>query len=338
MKAAFYHRNKKITVGDCVPVTPSAGEVRIQISHCGVCGTDLHVYHGAMDQRVDNPQILGHEMSGEIVELGEGVEDWATGDRVVVRPLAPCNDCPTCKRGHGYICPRLKFIGLDTPGAFQTSWTVPAHTLHKLPEGVSLEFGSLVEPIAVACHDVRLGQVKEGERVVVIGGGPIGMLNALVAQQKGAEVIVSEINPFRIEMAQSLGFEAVNPKETDLGKFVEDKTDGDGVDAVFEVSGTSIGAAIMTQLLRVRGRVVLVAVHPEPREIDLHRFFWRELQLIAVRVYEAQDYDEALSLIASAQVPFEKLITDVRPLDGLKQTFEEMTHGADIMKVLLECS
>ncbi|MDA0840697.1 MAG: alcohol dehydrogenase catalytic domain-containing protein [Planctomycetota bacterium] len=338
MKAAFYHRDKEISVGECMPVSPGIGEVRIQVSFCGVCGTDLHVYHGAMDQRVSNPQILGHEMSGEIVELGEGVADWAKGDRVAVRPLAPCNECPTCKRGHGYICPKLKFIGLDTPGAFQSSWTVPAYTLHRLPDNVPLKFGSLVEPIAVACHDVRLGQVKDGERVVVIGGGPIGMLNALVARHKGAEVIVSEVNPFRIGMARSLGFDAVNPGETDLVKYVEDKTNGDGVDVVFEVSGTSIGVATMTRLLRVRGRVVLVAVHPKPREVDLHRFFWRELQLIAVRVYEAEDYDEALALIASGKVPFEKLITDVRPLEGLKQTFEEMTQGADIMKVLLECS
>src|ERR1035438_10224829 len=114
-------------------------------------------------------------MSGTIVAVGDGVTAWSPGDRVTVRPLDPCGDCPACRAGHSHICHKLKFIGIDSPGAFQELWTVPSHTVHRLPSSLSLKLGALVEPLAVACHDVRLAAVKSGEYVVVQGGGPIGL-------------------------------------------------------------------------------------------------------------------------------------------------------------------
>ena len=171
MRAAFYEGQEKIRIGDCAPVAPGKGQVQIRVSHCGICGTDLHVFHGKMDHRVTFPQVIGHEMSGTITAVGEGVDGWANTDRVTVRPLDPCGNCPACRAGHSHICQKLKFIGIDAPGAMQGLWTVPAHTLHRLPDNLSLEQGALIEPIAVACHDVRLGAVKQGEFVMVLGGG-----------------------------------------------------------------------------------------------------------------------------------------------------------------------
>lgn len=195
MKAAFYAGDSTITLGACTPIDPAPGQVRIQISHCGICGTDLHIYHGAMDQRVKMPAILGHEMAGTIEAVGRGVEDWSTGDRVTVMPLDSCGNCPACAAGHSHICQNLNFMGIDSPGAFQACWTVGAETLLRLPTELSLAHGALIEPLAVACHDVRLGEVKPGENIVVIGGGPIGMLNALVAQQAGGNVIANPYPP-----------------------------------------------------------------------------------------------------------------------------------------------
>jgi len=213
-----------------------------------------------MDQRVSVPQVIGHEMSGEIAEIGQDVEGWEVSERVVVRPLAPCGDCPACRAGHAHICYKLGFLGIDTPGAFQGSWTVPAHTLHRLPETLPLDQAALIEPLSVACHDVRRGNVQPGENAVVIGGGPIGTLVALVAQHKGARVLISEINPFRVHLARELGLEAVNPLENDLPALVEERTEGAGADVVFEVSGSAGGASTMTQLARTRGRIVVVAI------------------------------------------------------------------------------
>ena len=207
---------------------------------------------------------------------------WAEGDGVVVRPLEPCHACPACRRGHGHICQNLNFIGIDSPGAFQASWTVPAHTLHRLPDGISMELAALIEPLAVACHDVRLGEVKPGERAVVIGGGPIGTLVALVCRHAGAEVLLAEVNPFRVEFARGLGFETVDPRARDLAGAVEEHSPG-GADVLFEVSGTQEGAGVMTELVRTRGRIVVVAIFADPPRIDLFRFFWRELRLCGVR-------------------------------------------------------
>jgi 2-desacetyl-2-hydroxyethyl bacteriochlorophyllide A dehydrogenase len=338
MRAAFYEGHESIRIGNCVPVAPGRGQVQVEVSHCGICGTDLHIFHGKMDHRVTFPQVIGHEMSGTIAAVGEGVTGWRPGDRVTARPLDYCGDCPACRAGHSHICQKLKFIGIDSPGAMQGIWTVPVHTLHRLPENLSFQQGALIEPLAVACHDVRLGAVQAGEFVVVQGGGPIGVLVALVAQSVGARVIVTEVNPFRLKLAGELGLETVNPSEVDLVELVNDRTGGAGADAVFEVSGSAAGAELMTKLPRTRGRVVVVAIFAEAPKVDLFRFFWRELKLIGARVYEAEDFEKAISLAASGKLPIDRLITKTVPLEGLASAFREMERGGEVMKILVDCA
>ncbi len=335
MKAAYYYGNRTVRIGDCVPQAPGPGEVRIKVAYCGICGTDLHIFLGHMDRRVSVPQVIGHEMAGEIAEVGAKVQQWQPGDRVVVRPLAPCGSCPACRAGHSHICHNLKFLGIDTPGAFQSSWTVPAYTLHRLPESLPLDKAAMIEPIAVACHDVRLGEVRPEDEVVVIGGGPIGTLIALVARHAGARVLVSEINPFRVNLAREFGLEAVNPQETDLVALAEERTGGAGADVIFEVSGSAAGASVMTRLARTRGRIVVVAIFTEAPKVDLFRFFWRELKLYGARVYEPEDFERAIQLAASGALPLDRLISARRPLAELQSVFEEMQSGADLMKVLI---
>ena len=335
-QAVFYEGHRQIRVGRRDPIAPGDDEVQLKVSHCGICGTDLHIFHGAMDQRVTMPQVLGHEMSGTVHRRGAAGEHFRIGERVTVMPLAPCGACPACAAGHQHICHHLKFLGIDAPGAFQTRWTVPASAVYRLPDNLSLKHGAMIEPLAVACHDVRLAAVQKGDQVVVLGGGPIGVLVALVAQQAGADVILSEINPYRVELARNLGVEAVNPQETDLTARVMSKTGQAGADIVFEVSGSQAGASIMTELLRTRGLAVIVAIFAQPPNIDLFRFFWRELRLQGVRVYEPQDFTDAIALAASGSLPLDELITDIRPLSALKSGFEDMEKGGQVMKILLE--
>jgi len=337
MRAAYYEGMETIRIGPCVPLAPGPGQVQINVSHCGICGTDLHIFHGKMDRRVRLPQVMGHEMAGTVAAVGDGVTDFQPGDRVTVRPLDNCGECPACRAGHGHICQRLKFIGIDSPGAFQSLWTVPARTLHRLPPSLSFALGALIEPLAVACHDVRLGEVQPGEFAVVQGGGPIGVLIALVARAAGARVLLSEINPFRLKLAAELGIEAVDPRTVDLPALVEHQTGSAGADVVFEVTGTAQGAEMMTRLPRTRGRLVVVAIFSEPPKLDLFRFFWRELRLIGVRVYEAEDFERAIALAASGALPLERLITDIRPLERLESAFRDMERGGEVMKILMEC-
>jgi len=336
MKAAYYEGNRTFRIAAAAPIAPGPGEVRLNVAYVGICGTDVHIYHGAMDHRVKLPQIIGHEMSGTVAEIGSGVSGLAIGDPVVVRPLDNRAETPA-DRGYSHICRNLKFIGIDSPGAFQNSWTVPAFTVHKTPVGVDLKLAALAEPLAVACHDVRLSEAKPGELAVVIGGGPIGILVALVARAAGATVILSEVNAYRLKFARSLGLEAVHPGENDLAALCRERTGGSGADLVFEVSGASAAVATMTDLLAIRGRIVVVAIHPNPIEINLFQFFWKELQMRGARVYEPEDYEKALSLMAAGTLLLEKMITRVEPLENLPEAFRQLDESPDAMKVLIQC-
>ncbi|MCD6285255.1 MAG: alcohol dehydrogenase catalytic domain-containing protein [Anaerolineae bacterium] len=335
-RAAFYEHDKTIRVGDVEAPVPGPGEVQVKIAYAGICGTDLHIYHGVMDQRVAASQIMGHEVSGVVSALGEGVVGIEVGQMVTVMPLDPCNACPACEAGYSHICLNLKFLGIDTQGGFQSYWTVPAHTIFPLPETMSLKRAALVEPLAVACHDVRLGEVKAGEFVVVLGGGPIGALVGLVAQNEGAEVIVSEINPDRIRIGRELGLEVVDPNEVDLVALVNERTGGAGADVVFEVTGSAAGAATMTQLPRTRGRIVVVAIFGHVPPVDLKAILWREMKLRGTRVYERQDFEKAIKLASGDALPLDLLITGIYPLERLKDALTELEQGGNAMKILID--
>ena len=334
--AAYYRGNKTFEVATVTAKPPAAGEVQIKVAYCGICGTDLHAYHGNMDARVGFERILGHEMSGTIAAIGEGVTGWSVGDPVVVRPLDPGAPNPATERGHDHISHNLKFIGLDSDGAFQELWNVPAFTLHKLPADLRLDHAALIEPVAVACHDVRLSGLEAGEDVVVIGGGPIGILVAMVARDAGGNVVISEVNPHRLEIAQKLGFDTINPLESDLKEAIETRTNAKGADVVFEVSGTQPGVDAMTQIAATRGRIVMVAIHATKPTIDLFQFFWRELKLIGARVYEPEDYEKAIAVVASGGVDAETVITDVSPLSDIQAAFEALDKSPTAMKSLIK--
>ena len=338
MKAAFYEGSRNIRIAERAPDSPGPDEVRISVAYAGICGTDLHLYHGRMDHRVTLPHVMGHEMAGIVEAVGTRVTNVAAGDRVVVMPLISCGECPACRSGHGHICHRLKFIGIETPGAFQESVTVPAHTVMPIPDALSLRRAALIEPLAVACHDVRIGNVQRGERVVVLGGGPIGALISLVAKAQGADVLVCELNPYRIELLRQMGIKTIDPRETDVLEYVKDWTGDAGCDIVFEVTASPAGARLMTQLPRTRGRIVIVGIFNDPPPVDLHRFFWREIMLYGARVYEKENFEQAISWAVSGDLPLDRLISDVYPLERLDEAFRRMETGGSVMKILISCA
>ena len=337
-EAAFYTGDKSFQLEHVEAPSLKSDEVQIKVAFCGICGTDLHVYLGHMDQRIGNHRVIGHEMSGVVGAVGDAVKDVKVGQSVVVRPLDHCGECPACTRGHQHICQKLKFLGLDTNGAFQQVWNVPSHTVHALPDGLSLKHAALIEPLSVAVHDVNRANLQPGEDVLVIGGGPIGMLIAAVAKQKGANVTVSEINQFRLDMAKKLGFETVNPKTDNVAEQLLANTDTKGIDVVFEVSGTQAGVDLMTEVVATRGKIVMVAIHATKPSIDLFQFFWKEIEMFGARVYEPADYDEAIEIIASGGIDADTLITDVRSLDQIQGAFAELAGNPMAMKTLISCN
>lgn len=333
--AAFYRGNHTFTLDQRTCSKPKPDEVSIRVNFCGICGTDMHVFHGNMDERIGFERVIGHEMSGTVLAVGTECSNVKIGDKVVVRPLDHCGDCPACNSGLSHICHNLKFLGLDTHGAMQEVWTVPAHTIHVLPENIQMEHAALIEPLAVACHDVRLSELEGGEDVLVIGGGPIGALVAMMARETGGKVMISEINPHRSRILGNLGFEVLDPSKQDLATEGNFRTKGKGFDVVFEVSGTQAGVNAMTAVAATRARLVLVAIHAVKPQIDLFQFFWRELQLMGVRVYEPEDYEKAIDIILGGEVDVGALITDIRPLAEIQAAFEELDKNPSAMKTLL---
>lgn len=336
--AVRYTGARTLSIGAADTAPPGAGLVELAPAFVGICGTDLHIFHGDMDARVSRPAVLGHEMSGRIVRVGEGVEGWAAGDPVTVMPLRWDESCAACARGHRHVCQNLDFIGIDSPGAMQQLWTVPAATLIRLPGTLPLRLAALVEPTAVAVHDVGRAAVRSGERVVVVGGGPVGVLIALVARSAGADVRVVEPSDHRRLLAEKLGLTAWDPETLDVRDLVRQWTGDAGADVAFEVSGAAAGVSTAVDVLAVRGRLCLVAIHPRPREVNLHRFFWRELTLVGARLYDRADFQKAVELVADRAIPAEQLITKVVPLTDAPSAFEALEAGGDVMKILVACT
>ena len=332
-----YAAARRLALDTAESTPPPPGHVRVDVAYTGICGTDLHIFHGDMDGRVEPPQVIGHEMSGRIAQVGDGVGGWRPGDPVTVMPLVPCRVCPACRVGHTHICHRLVVLGIDAPGSLQNSWTVPAATLVRVPHDLRLDHAALVEPTAVAVHDVRRADVRPGEKALVVGGGPIGLLIAIVARRSGADVLVVESDPYRRSVAEGLDLTALDPGDG-IAETVARWTDAAGAAVAFEVSGAAAGVTTAVDALATRGRMVQVAIHPAPREVSLHGLFWRELTLLGARLYDRGDFETAVGLIAEDEIPAGTLISRVEPLDRAAQAFAVLESDAGAMKILIDCN
>jgi 2-desacetyl-2-hydroxyethyl bacteriochlorophyllide A dehydrogenase len=333
-RSAAYVAEGKIETHEVEPVKPGDGEVQVRVAFVGLCGTDLHIYHGHMDKRVTRPLIFGHEMSGTVEAVGKGVRGWTPGDAVTVMPLSWDGTCAACQAGFHHICQHLTFIGIDSPGALQELWTVPASTLVRLPAGLDLRTAALAEPTAVAVHDVRRSGLQTGDKAVVLGGGPIGLLIACVGRNAGAQVMVVELDAGRRDLAASLGFETADPAG-DVVAEVGEWTGGNGADVVFEVSGAAPPVALVTALAKVRGTIVVVAIHSAPREVNLQQVFWKELTIVGARVYQLSDFERAVDLLAREVIPAAKIITRSVPLEETADALAQLAKG-EAMKVLVD--
>ncbi len=334
--AIDYHGGGVLRQRRYTPLDPGPDEVTIAVAFTGICGTDLKIVHGAMDHRFTSPWPFGHEMSGTIEAVGNDVAGWQRGDQVTVMPLEWCNGCPACARGHNHVCQNLVFVGIDSPGSLQQRWTVPARLLVRVPDHVSLQTAALSEPAAVAVHDVRRGGVKTDDQVVVIGGGPIGLLIGLVASHAGADVLVSEPAAFRRRLAADLGLRTVDPIVDDLSAAVGDWSSGKGADVAFEVSGSQAGVRALTDVLAVRGRGVVVAIHTEPVAVDLMAAFWKELDIAAARVYRREDFEQAVALLADGVIIADSLITDIVPISETATAIDRLASGEEVVKLMID--
>ena len=334
MRAAFYEGPRKFATGTLPVPEPGAGEALLRMRRVGICGTDLHIFQGHLDHRVPRGGVTGHETFGQVVRAPRD-SGFSAGDRVVVEPLQFCGACRACQMGASYLCYSLKVLGVDVAGGLQEYWAVPAARLLHVPDTLDDDAAAVIEPLAVATHDVRRAGVKAGDTVLVFGGGPIGTLIAMVCRERGARVAVAEVNRFRIEMLQNLGLPTVGP-DADVVKFANDWTGGIGVDIAFEVTGHPAAVRAVTDVVRVWGTVSIVAIHAEAMPVNLYQMFARELHMHGSRLYAREDWEEAIRLAATGAVNLGPLVSRRIPLERINEGMEEALKGGAVMKVLVE--
>jgi len=298
------------------------GQVVIRVAAGGMCGTDLHIAQGTLEVRT--PRILGHELSGTITEIGEGVEGLSLGQRVTTETDASfCGTCAFCLKGDMHLCAKRTGIGTTADGGFADFVAVPAGGVHPLPAAVDLLSGALTEPLAVAVHAViERGLVQAGERVAVVGPGTVGLLAAQVAQMQGATAtlvgLVGHRDRFRLARDLGIGSSLVldDPAEAPT----VEAADGT-MDVVLECSGAPSAFERATRLLRKGGRLVLVGFYGERVAVDLDLIINRELSLIASRGKRPTSFRIALELMGSRRVDPGRLITHRFPLDAWRTAF-----------------
>jgi (R,R)-butanediol dehydrogenase / meso-butanediol dehydrogenase / diacetyl reductase len=311
MKAAQFYGKEDLRLEDVPEPSPGPGEVKLQNAFAGICGSDLHFYYSPEDSGVDFehpnpvtgatlPQVLGHEFSGTVVELGAGVTSVRVGDRVAVLPIYSCGECPACRNGRYNLCRNVGIHGVSAHGGGMAEFTtVSASMLHVLPDDVDLRMGALVEPMSVAWHAVRRSGVEADGTALVAGAGPIGIGVWFALRARGlTKVIVSEPSAERRATIAALGATVVDPVHEDLAAAVAELTESDGVDVAFDAAGANPAVTSALASLTPGGRIVVVALHERPTEVLLTPLALAENEIVGAAAYLPEDFDAVIRAMA----------------------------------------
>jgi len=338
MKALVWHGPHDIRLEDVREPACGEGQAIVEVRYGGICGSDLTIYLGK-HTRAKPPTILGHEFAGVVVERrGAGYPEIQVGARVAVNPTYACGQCELCRSGHGHICHQKGLYGVDTDGGFARYVKVALQSPHQLSAEASFEEGALLEPLAVAVRAVQLGRLAFGESALVLGGGPIGLLSAQVARVAGArQVLLVEPQAFRKSLAESMGFPVLTPEEA-TREHVLGLTGGRGIDVVVDAAGVPPAARLCTQLVKRRGRIVIVAVYKEPVPVDLITLGYGEMEILGSCIYTAEDFGKSVGLLEEKRVALTPLVTHRLPLAEGIGAIDRLTKGMSAQKVLLGVS
>jgi 2-desacetyl-2-hydroxyethyl bacteriochlorophyllide A dehydrogenase len=325
MKAIVLKGPNDFSLQEIEDPIPASDQVEIRVRMAGICGTDVHLLRGR-NPFAHYPIVPGHEYMGEVLTSPKASK-VKRGERVTVYPATGCGKCEACKAGYLPHCPEFRFIGVQLPGGcFAERVVVDCRRIFPLPEDMDDEIGAMVEPTAVGVHANRRADIRGGERVVVIGGGTIGILIAQVALASGAShVILSEPIAQRRAVAREMGLELVcNPLEEDLVSFTRRNTGM--ADVVFDAVGTEKTLIDSEEILRPDGRLVLIALpHTEGQGVPYRRIFAKELTVIGSRTYFMEDFPEAIELLHTQRVNPRRLISRVIPL-------HRFSEGIDLLE------
>ncbi len=327
----------KIEFREVETPVPQKGEVLVKIQKIGVCGSDIHVYHGE-HPFTKYPITQGHEVSGEIAALGEGVEQFRIGQKVTIQPQVVCGKCHPCRHGKYNLCEELKVMGFQTTGVASHYFAVDAKKVTLLPEEMSFDEGAMIEPLAVAVHAVRRAGDVTGQKIAVLGAGPIGILVAQTAKGMGAEsVLITDISDVRLGKAKECGIDfCVNTREQDFGEALLSAFGPDKADVIYDCAGnnTTMGQAI--EYARKGSTIILVAVFASRGDLDLAVLNDHELDLNTSMMYRNEDYVKAIELVKEQKVQLKPLISKHFPFREYLKAYEYIDENRETtMKVII---
>ncbi len=338
MKAAVFHGSGRPLTVEEVP-TPSAGpgQVLLRVAGCGVCHTDLHYLDHGTPTFKDPPLVLGHEISGTVAEVGEGVTHLDAGDRVLAAAVLSCGECRACRTGRENICSRATMLGNAVDGGYAEYVAVGARDVFRLPQEIPLVEGSIIaDALTTPYHAVvNRGRVVPGDWVAVVGCGGIGLNVVQTAVALGGRVVALDLDQDKLEWARTLGAEAmVNPDTEKRPDKVVRAVTGGGARVVFEVVGRAATQELALQCVETGGRVVLVGYSPEAMSLNSGRVMFRELEIVGSLGCRPTDYPRVIELARQGRVRVAELVTHRFPLDDIDQAFDTLRAGEAVRAVV----
>jgi len=340
MKAAVFKGIEDVQVEDVEEPEAGSRDVVVEVSVCGICGSDLHTYlHGSF---VEPGQVMGHEFSGRVVAAGDDVAGLAVGDRVTAVPIVPCGNCARCAEGRYNLCAQAWTTGIayGRPGAFaervRIPGSVPGENVFKLSDEIDDEAGATVEPLAVGVHAVKLAGSVEGATALVLGLGTIGQQVVQVLRAHGARRIIGmDLSQLRLEAARELGADAVDGAPGAEAALAAALSDGEEIDLVFECSGVPALATAALDAVRAGGQIVVLALYDDPVTFNPTALVQKELRLQGSIAYTSEDFAEAIDLLRRGAARADTLITQRERLDDIGEAFRVQLSKDRSLKVLV---
>ncbi len=339
MKALVYEGPRQMPIRDYPDCFPKPGEVKIKVKYCGICGSDIHGYTGESGRKIP-PMVMGHEFSGVVTEIGEGVKKYKVGDRVSVLPVRYCGECEFCKRGAVNICANRENLGvLDIDGAFTEYICMDEKFVYGLADNVSYEEGALLEPLSVAYHAVGHAQPIEGRNVLIAGTGTIGLLILMLVKANNPKnIIVTDLNEDRLAFARAHGADiTVNPLKENLDEVLTAAGIHKDIEVAIECVGATPTCQQTVDFVKIQGRIVWVGNAAKMVTVNMQAIVTQELDIHGTYAFTDKDFAGALKMLEDKRIPAKEIITRIVDFEDTVAAFEDLVKGGgkDI-KILVE--
>lgn len=313
------------------PEIEQANEVKVKIKRVGICGSDMHIYHGT-NPLATYPRIVGHEVAGEVVSIGEDVKNIAVGDRVVIEPITYCGDCYACNRGRPNVCHEVSVFGVHEDGGMREFVVLPEKQIHKVDAHINWNEAVMAEPYTIGAQATCRGNVEKGQTVFIQGAGPIGITVLKMAKLRGATVIISDITNERLAFAKENGADyTINPTEVDVVTTINQITNDEGANVVIDAVGSTSTFELGIETASAAGNVVLLGFNATPSAIAQMLITKKELTITGSRL-QTNQFSKVVELINKEKITHNGLITHEFPLSEVKEAFAFIEENPSLVR------